>query len=74
MECQSGKVIFGSARVSLFSLPLLHHCDDPGRLLHGEVAAVAVGGRPPLSLVHLLQHVDDLVEGDREILHGAGLN
>ena len=71
MECQSCQVFFWAAR-GFYLLYLLHHRDDPGRLLHREVVvAVEPVGRPPPPLVHLLQHVDDLVESDGEVLHGA---
>ena len=46
-------------------LYLLDHRDDPGGLL----GRVAVAVDAPAPLVHLLQHVDDLVEGGGEILH-----
>ena len=71
MECQSFQVFLGAAR-GFYSLYLLHHRDDPGRLLHREVVVAVAVGRPPPPLVHLLQHVDDLVESDGEVLHGAG--
>ena len=52
-------------RRSRLLLYLLDHRDDPGGLL----GRVAMPVDAPAPLVHLLQHVDDLVEGGGEILH-----